>query len=249
MYSLLFFRMHQRSVRYGLLTLFCFLQTITFATWAASLQIYPVVLGLSSQERARAIYVKNVGEESIRAQLRVFGWRQLGGAEQLIHTNDVVASPPITTIPPGKQQLIRIIMPSPMETPYEQSYRLIVDELPGGKKTDGVSFLLRYVVPVFINSPKGDGNFDIKKIKIRIDNHHELASMIIDNASDQHIKLSNVYLQSGSRKYVLSKGLLGYVLAHSQMSWPLPEGIRSGNLLTFILNNDDATTMVSLVGD
>lgn len=97
---------------------------------AATLQVAPVTLDLQSDQRAAAVYLTNSGKAAINAQIRVYEWTQKNGKDVLVSTGEVVTSPAMTSLAPGQQQLVRIIVMQPGIRAQEQSYRLVIDELP-----------------------------------------------------------------------------------------------------------------------
>jgi len=214
---------------------------------AASLQVYPVNITFSAGENAKAVYVKNTGTAPIGAQLRAYQWTQQGQTDVLTETHALLLSPPITSIPAGQQQLIRVILPVPPAQQGEQAYKLVVDELPGTQDDEkrAVRFLLRYNLPVFVNTPAIPLNLSL--MKFHLDTTSSPARLWIENNSSQHLKLSNVVLVADDHKHPLFNGLLGYVLANSSRSWPLPKGHYAGSTLTFNVNDDAVTQSVPLI--
>ncbi|KFD18011.1 MULTISPECIES: fimbrial biogenesis chaperone [Tatumella] len=234
------------------MTRICYFFSILIATfvfsssYAASLQVFPVNINFSQGENVKAIYVNNTGADPISAQVRVYKWTQQNETDVLTETQSLIVSPPITAIPPGKQQLLRIILPVPAG-PSEQTYKLVVDELPGAADTSGkraVRFLLRYTLPVFINTPQSVPN--LSNINFYLDTHSVPEKLRIVNNGPEHLKLSNVILSSGKHQVTINQGLMGYVLAHSTRSWSLPKGRYSGSTLTFTTNDDSTTKTVPI---
>ncbi len=84
----------------------------TLPSAAATLQVYPVNIGFCAGETAQAVYVKNTGSAAIGAQIRAYAWHQQNNKEVLSDTGDLLVSPPMTNIPAGRQQLIRVILPA-----------------------------------------------------------------------------------------------------------------------------------------
>jgi fimbrial chaperone protein len=99
---------------------------------AASLRVAPVVLDLRAPTAASTIRIWNDAGRAINVQIRVFRWTQRNGEDAYEATNDVVASPPITKLRPGGENLVRIVRTSKRPVEAEESYRLVVDELPDG---------------------------------------------------------------------------------------------------------------------
>ncbi|ARU93510.1 fimbrial biogenesis chaperone [Tatumella citrea] len=235
-----------RSLRSKIFIIVSFL--LPCFSYAASLQVFPVNINFSPGENVKPIYVNNIGNDPISAQVRVYQWTQVNGNDVLTETQNLVISPPMTAIPAGKQQLLRVIMPSAPADSGEQSYKLVVDELPGTADKSGkhaVRFLLRYTLPVFINTPKTALN--MSDFVFHLNTHVSPERLTIENRGSQHLKLSNVILSSGQHQVTLNRGLLGYVLAHSTRSWSLPKGKYSGSTLMFTINDDTTTKTVPII--
>lgn len=211
---------------------------------AASLQMYPLTINFCNDESVKPVFVKNTGDESVGAQFRLYKWDQKNRNDILTPTEKIIISPPITTIPPGKEQLVRIISSKPVSFYNDKgSFRLLIDELPGEKQKtsqDKVSFLLRYSVPVFFECD--DLKPDLNNISIHIDNNE----LVIYNHGRTHLKLSNVRVNKDNDNYLLTKGLLGYVLPGSEMSWVLPPNISRVTSVTAIINDHAISQTISI---
>lgn len=178
---------------------------------AATLQVAPVTLDLDNDQRAAAVYLTNSGDTPIHAQIRVYDWAQENGQDRLTQTDAVVSSPAMTSLAPGQQQLVRIIVLQPGARSQEQSYRLVIDELPADvPHRNAVHFLLRYSVPVFIAGTQTSTSNDSA---LRCVVAGAGATIQCHNTSDHHIRLSNVQALSADGQVVETlKGLAGYVL-------------------------------------
>lgn len=117
---------------------------------AASLRVSPIGLSLNPGAATSSIRVWNNERRPLGVQVRVFRSKFVDGEEWLEPTNDVVVSPPMTTLAPGSENMVRIvrIAKTPVET--EERYRLLVDELPDPKrrKAGTVNVLVRHSIPV-----------------------------------------------------------------------------------------------------
>lgn len=193
---------------------------------AASLQVSPISLKFELLENAKEIWLTNTSDQPIRAQTRVLEWTQNNNQDTLNPTRQIVASPAVTEIPAGGRQLIRVIKTVELDTRQEQSYRLIIDELPSAKKTEdqaGLQLLLQYSVPVFFQSkqdiqPKNNIT-PLSLIQFSYNNNILTAT----NNANSHIRLSQLnYINPNGDKIPLVNGLLGYALAHQTMSWNIP---------------------------
>ncbi|WZB66892.1 fimbria/pilus periplasmic chaperone [Achromobacter xylosoxidans] len=119
---------------------------------AATLQISPVLVDLAPQQGATGILLRNPGATPIYGQVRVYAWDQAQGDDVLTPTQEIQASPPIIQVPPNGEQLVRLVRVSKELAPMEQSYRLVIDEIPdpATSRVNGVVLRMRYSVPVFV---------------------------------------------------------------------------------------------------
>jgi fimbrial chaperone protein len=225
----------------------CGLQT---AQAASSVMIWPVDPVIEDGQRAAAMWLENRGANNVSLQIRVFRWSQSGTTENFENQEHVLASPPLATIPPGQRQLVRLMNTGPVAPGEEQSFRVLVDELPevdppndgtpgsSPSATIGVKLQIRYSVPLFINgkglvtkvaqgNPTQTGQVNLRWRTVREGDSHYL---VIRNSGNMHARLTNVQWSGAPQPQVINAGLLGYVLAGSEMRWPLagppPPGLK-----------------------
>lgn len=216
---------------------------------AATLQVAPVTLDLDSSQRATALYLTNSGDTPIHAQIRVYGWTQTNGKDLLTPTDDVVSSPAMTALAPGQQQLVRIIVLQPGTRQQEQSYRLIVDELPSqdahAAERNAVHFLLRYSIPVFI---AGTQHANSSENTLSCEQADTSAAIKCYNTGENHIRLSNLQALAADGQVVETlKGLAGYVLPGQTYVLKLKQTPRRAlSALRVYLNENRQASQVSL---
>ena len=205
---------------------------------AAVLEVAPVRVQFEPTQRGQEIQLSNNGADAIDAQVRIMRWTQESGRDHLapVPPGEIVASPPIMRIEPGRQQTVRVIRLQPAAPSSELSYRLLIDELPhrGPLHGAGIAVLMRYSIPVFVTTvpvapaasqhqntppPRTDlsqihaqvvaGPNGLAELRVRNDGHHAL-----------RIGALSTVAPGGHPAYVNS-GLVGYVLSGQQMTWPL----------------------------
>jgi fimbrial chaperone protein len=157
-------------------------------------------------------------------QIRVFRWRQAGGRDVLEPTTDVVASPPATTLPPGADYLVRVVRTAERPPAQEESYRLLVDELPdrSQRRAGTVAFVLRYSIPLFFGPATG-----ASALSWRVARTPAGYAVEARNAGTRRVRIADLGLRDPRGRSVAARGLLGYVLAGSTMRWRLA-GRRDG---------------------
>ena len=199
----------------------------SLSSLAASLQVAPISVAFSPQEKAKEIWLTNTSERPIRAQTRVLIWSQVAGQDQVNTTRDLVASPSITEIKAGEQQLIRIIRIAPQNTAVEQTYRLLIDELPSSGQADaqtGLQLLLQYSIPVFIQPTDSIAMRNGLTLLNQVNFQYQNQQLIVKNNAKSHIRISELtYINPNGERIPLINGLVGYALAGQSMRWDIPE--------------------------
>lgn len=189
---------------------------------AASLQVAPTSLTLQAQQNADGLWLSNSGDAPVQVQLRVFRWTQANGKELLEPTRDLVISPPMQTLPAGERQLVRLVRTKPIPPASETSYRVIVDELPApNKEQQGLQFVLRYSVPVFILPETTTPIAPALRTRL-VEGEDGLAAIEIENNGSEHAQIADlVFTEASDKQDVVIPGLVGYVLPGQRMRWSL----------------------------
>src|ERR1700737_2550394 len=119
---------------------------------AATLQVEPVLIDVTAPGAASTVTLRN--EAPINVQIRLFRWSQVDGKENLEPTDDVVASPPAVTLAPKANYVARIVRVTKRPIGGEESYRVLIDQLPAPtqKRGNAVNLLGRYSIPVFFGA-------------------------------------------------------------------------------------------------
>ena len=186
---------------------------------ASSLQISPVMLELREGQGAAGITLRNPDDKPLYGQVRVFRWDQSIDDDSLTPTQELLASPPLIEIPAHGEQLIRLVRRATANPESEQTYRLLIDEIPppDASTTSGVTIRLRYSVPVFVE-PSGAPATPIVSWHLRRDQKGWVLRAV--NDGKRHAQISAVQLVNASGKaFVVEKGLLGYALSGRARQW------------------------------
>lgn len=230
--------MAMRSWILGLLTA-TVLTAAPVAALASSLQVAPVNVEVPAPGAASTITVSNSGSEAVNAQIRVFKWTQVDGVDKLVPTKDVVASPPAVKLGPGKSSVVRVVRRSKTPTATEESYRLVVDEVPRAPKATqaGVGFAVRYSVPVFFSntSQTSEVNWTASVVKGQL-------KIVAENAGGRRVRLADLKIVKGGKSVSVSQGLAGYVLGTSSRYWLVKGGAKlasPGGTIKIIAKGDN----------
>lgn len=230
---------------------------------AASLQVTPIRLDLAADRPAAVLTLHNVGTTPLNAQVRVFAWSQTADEDHLERTDKIVASPPIVQVAPGADQTVRILRVGKGDVSGEETYRLLIDEIPNNQGADatGVRMQLRYSVPVFVGAPL-DGKPPALQFVLERAASDGLAQassvpsaglmLRAVNHDASHAQLSKVKLTwHDGQSTLLSPGLLGYALPHATRRWPVanaPADAREATL-SAVVNGQPVTARVRVESD
>src|ERR1043165_4923127 len=188
---------------------------------AGSLQVEPVLVDITAPGAASTVTLRNEGTTPIDAQIRVYKWAIVNGKEQLTPTDDVVASPPTVTLTPKGQYVARIVRVSKKPVIGEESYRLLVDQLPdlSQQKNGAVNLMVRYSIPVFFGAP----NKKMPTVAWSVAANGDKVTLTARNSGDRRLRISALSLHDGNGKSVsFGNGLAGYALGQSAISWTVP---------------------------
>jgi fimbrial chaperone protein len=190
--------------------------------------VSPVSLEVPAPGAAATITLRNEGANPLNAQIRVFRWSQVNGEEKLEPTNDVVASPPITSLAPKTDYTVRLVRVAKQPVSAGESYRLFVDELPEptARQNRVVTLVMRYSIPVFFYPRDIAG----AKLGWSVEQRDRRVYVSATNAGDRHVRISALTLRDGNGTTAsFGSGLTGYVLGRSTMRWEAPgNGYRLG---------------------
>lgn len=182
---------------------------------AASIRLSPVSVEILSDQAASSISLYNQSNESSDLQVRVFEWRQNAGQDQLIPTDEIAVSPPFLKLQPNDSYNLRVVRINPVPVSGEQTYRIIIDELPkpiDNRKVDqGVNVLLRSSLPLFVVNKDA-----MTKLTWSIQQEQNNSSLIINNIGNRHALLSNLTIvdTTENKSYAIKVNTVnGYILA------------------------------------
>jgi fimbrial chaperone protein len=122
---------------------------------AGSFTVNPVRLTLSATQSVAAVTVKNAGAEATVVQLETSSWNQHDGQDVLASTSEILATPPIITIPPGGSRIIRVGLRRAPDPQHELTYRLFLREVPPPEPlAQALRVALLISMPVFVVPPR-----------------------------------------------------------------------------------------------
>jgi len=232
---------------------------------AAILEVSPVRVQFQPTQQGQELQFVNNGPDVIQTQVRIMRWTQENGQEQLtpVPSGEIVVSPPIMRIEPGKQQTVRVIRLHPVAPATELSYRMLVDELPHRDVPHGtgIAILMRYSIPIFVSTTALPAVGQHHNAPLRTDLSRVHAQVVPDQGGKAALRVSNdghhavrisalTTVAPGGQPQYVDNGLVGYVLSGQHMTWPLnlPYPLSPGLALKARFDDDTEAQAVPLDG-
>jgi fimbrial chaperone protein len=191
---------------------------VTAAEWTVD----PVRVELSPQQQTAAIIVRNESDQPSSIQIQAVTWSQVDGKDVYTPTRELLVSPPIATIPPKTDQVIRVALRRSADPSKELAYRINLEELPVEPATDitGVQVALRIGLPVFVQSLKGDAAPKMSWSVARAPDSQ--LKVQVRNQGNAHVQISDFSLSAvGSDSALTRESASSYVLAGQSREWLL----------------------------
>ena len=189
---------------------------------AGSFQVNPIRVDMTKGATTAAITVRNDGEEPIVVQSSVVKWSQDNGQEVYAPTTEALVTPPIMTVPPGGEQIVRVGLRRGPDPQRELAYRLYLQEVPPPPKPGftGLQVALRVGLPVFV-APGAPGIRRLEwSAQIGQDGAIRLAAQ---NTGNAHVQITDFELRlPGAGEPIAHESTLAYVLAGQRRQWTLP---------------------------
>ncbi|WP_158615516.1 molecular chaperone [Acidipila sp. EB88] len=187
---------------------------------AQALAVMPISVALLPGQKATSLTVVNKGQTATSVQIRVYGWSQSDGDDHLVASDIVMASPPIATIAPNASQTIRVVLRRSPEG-EEETYRIILDQLPPPPEPGVVHVVLRMSIPIFAE-PHGPVP---SRLTFHLEKQGENTFLVASNTGDTHETLRDMKLalSDGTSVEVKAHGS-PYILAGATRRWPLVSG-------------------------
>jgi len=222
------------------------------AAGASGLQVSPVTLTIQPTQNAEGLWLSNTGDNVVHAQVRVYQWTQEDGQDKLTASRGLVVSPPMLQLAASERQLIRAIRlgaPPSGAGAVEQAYRVLIDELPvepPGHK--GLSFVLRYSVPIFVEPAGAPASAPQLQWAL----HTDAGKTVLEasNSGGTHVQVADLsFTDASGHRTEVTQGLLGYVLPGARMRWVVKApaaALAGGGTWEAMINGTTATQNIPL---
>lgn len=214
---------------------------------AGAFVVSPVRATLSATQSVAALTVRNDGDQPAVVQLEAVSWSQREGKDIYTTTREILATPPIFTVPAKATQVVRVGLRRVPDPYSELAYRLYLQEVPPPPKPgfQGLQVALRIGVPVFVLPPvvaKPVLNWEVAVIP------DGTLKLSLENSGNAHVQLANFKLSLVSGAELAALQVAAYVLPGQSQSWVVkPDRIpRPGDTLHLFAQTDAGDIRVEI---
>lgn len=200
---------------------------------AGTFSIAPVRIELQGAQRTAVLTVHNDDVAPLLIQVSALDWAQPGGEESYGATHDLLATPPVFTLPPGGEQIVRVALRREPDAARELDYRLLLAEVPQpvDKNFTGLRVALRLSVPVFVKAAAPVAAALSWRAQWQDDAKLTVSA---SNVGQSHLQVSDFSLRFAGSEQVARAVVGRYVLPGSTVSWKLdvPAGVMHDAAIT-----------------
>ena len=187
---------------------------------AADLQVDPIRIELSPQQQIAVLTISNDSDQPTSIQIQAVAWSQSGGKDVYVPTRELLVAPPIVTIAPRSEQVIRAALRRQADAGAELAYRIYLQELPPPKAPgfSGMQVALRIGLPVFVQSQTG---IAAPKMLWRIARGPgNSVKVTLQNQGNAHVQVTDFMLRIPGKDQALgAEAGSTYVLAGQTHEW------------------------------
>ena len=185
---------------------------------AGNFTVSPIGIDLQGAQRTAVLTVHNEDSAPLLIQVSVLSWSQPGGEEKYEETRELLATPPIFTLPAHGEQIVRVALRRAPDATRELAYRLLLAEVP--QSTDpnftGLRVALHLNLPVFVRASSPT----MASLAWRGQWHPDGTLTVSANNNGQaHVQIADFILQIGGVDQAARGSMTRYVLPGSTVSW------------------------------
>jgi fimbrial chaperone protein len=196
---------------------------------AAEVGVSPVALELSAQRAVTVLNVTNQDTSPVSFETGLFAWSQAGEADTLAETDELIATPPIFTIPGGATQVVRVGLFDPgAAAPVERAFRLVLTEVvpESEASSPGVRLRTELSLPVFVQ-PSAPADVALRAVVAR--DPAGGASLRLENLGNVHVTAVQIVRPGTTRQVApLARHVLLGVTATFRLSAEAERAVEDG---------------------
>jgi fimbrial chaperone protein len=185
---------------------------------AGSFSVAPTRVELTASKRTAVVTVRNADSKPLTVQVSLVEWTQPGGEDTYLDTRDLLATPPVFTLAPESEQVVRLALRRTADTALERPYRIFFQEVPQAPAagSSGLNIALRVGVPVFV-LPRAAAPAQLRWEAVRSADGKLQVNATNDGGA--HVQVTGFQLLAGDKGQPRPVSAVRYVLPGSSVSW------------------------------
>jgi len=199
------------------LTAACLLVATVDPARAGSFGIAPLRVDFDESHKSDVVQIRNTSDQELSLQVEAMTWRQAeDGEDRYENTEQLVAVPPIFTLPPGETQLVRVGTVASPALDHERAYRLYLTEILPAKHSGGTRLRLRVGIPVFV-APILPASPGLEFVST--DRLDDRLRVTLNNPGNSHVRVKQLTIVPETENAPEQSNAAQYVLAGAQRSF------------------------------
>jgi len=176
---------------------------------------------MSPRDKAVAVTITNDGDKELVMQADLYSWKQNpNGKDELALTEDLLLSPPIIKMKGKSRQVVRLARLHRTKTDQQQTYRMIVREIPEALPSTGnlqLQIAIAFSMPVFITPPNAKYKLDCTASRSAVDS----VSVACENTGNAYAQLVTLGLSTSTGESISGNISGGYILPTIKRSFDI----------------------------
>jgi fimbrial chaperone protein len=174
--------------------------------FAGAFGVTPIRVDLDPASRTGLVTVSNDDERKLHFQVKLFQWTQnAAGEDEYAESGDLLYFPQIFTVEAKDKRIVRIGLKAP-PSERERAFRLFIEEMPDPNAASGggaqVAVRLRFGVPVFLSSGKGEAQAEITSTEAS----KGAVRIAIRNDGTRQIRFEEIAVRAGDKSIAKTAG-------------------------------------------
>jgi fimbrial chaperone protein len=189
---------------------------------AGSFMVDPTRIELAPGKLSATLTIRNDDREPAVIRLEPRAWNQQGDEDLYEATKEVLVTPPIVTVAPGAEQIVRIALRRPLDPQKELTYRLFLQEVapPPRPGFSGLQVALRISMPIF--AKPGDTVAPKSEWKVAYQAREHSLRVNLANSGNAHLQLQEFKFSApGSDQVLALQQSSVYLLPGRSRDWLL----------------------------
>jgi fimbrial chaperone protein len=225
-----------------------FLSFIISTTNSNAVSITPTTVFLSPSSKVVTVSYTNDTDQDINLQIKTLIWSQIEGKNTYKETNELIVSPAITKVLPGKIQNFRVTLRQTDIATTEKSYRLIIEDITAdlpNQKSGVVTIRFNQDLAAFYLPNNKSKVKDVGKINLCKTTDPKFTCLRINNEGEKHVSLKNILYLNADNK-MQNVNIFGTILAKSFQEFVFITPVTSGSNKTIDVETSFGTIALPL---